>query len=142
MRAMQFTQAKAQLSSVFDRVEKSGAMVVTREKSAPVAFVREDDLAELLARDFPFTTSMSRSKDGVVSIWLDEFAVYGRGEAIAEAVDDLLDEVEDYVDEWEQGLRDAPNHAERRWWVARVQLAADREALRDVLFPAPDAPDA
>jgi hypothetical protein len=140
MRVMQFTRAKAALSSVFDQVERSGPVVVKRAKSAPVALVREDQLRELLAREFAFSTSTSRAEDGTVSIWLEQFGIYGRGSSIAEAAEDLLDEVEEYVEEWEEGLGAAPNHRQRAWWVARVQMAEDRDQLRDVIFATPSAP--
>lgn len=85
-----------------------------------------------------FTTRMTRSEGGVVSIWLDQFDIYGRGEDIPAALEDLLDEVEHYVEEWEKDLHRAPNHAERRWWVHRLQSAAGRDQVRSMLFPAPD----
>lgn len=133
-----FTQAKARLSGVFDDVVRNHTVrVVERRKSAPVVLLERDALAELLAHDFPFTTRMTRSEDGVVSIWLDEFDIYGRGEDIPAALEDLLDEVEAYVEEWEDDLHRAPNHAERQWWVRRIQLADSRDEVRAMLFPVP-----
>jgi len=135
---LQFTQAKARLSDVYDAVElQRGARVIERHKSAPLALLRCDDLAELLAKDFAFTTQMSRASDATVSVWLHELDIYGRGPTIAAAVEDLLDEVDDYVEEWEQDLHRAPNHADRAWWIRRVQLAAGRDELREMIFPAP-----
>ena len=57
-----------------------------------------------------------------------------QGHSLAEAVEDLLDEVEVYHGKWEQDLHRAPNHAERRWWVHRAQPAQDRHELREVVF--------
>jgi hypothetical protein len=136
---LQFTQAKARLSDVYDEVEQRlGVRVIARQKSHPVAIVRRDELARLLEERFPFSTRMSRASDGTVSVWLNEFDIFGRGKEIADAVDDLLDEVEQYVDEWEETLHHAPNHARRAWWVRRVQLAEDRDDLRNIIFPIPE----
>ena len=133
-----FTDAKSRLSSVFDDVVQSHTVrVVERQKSAALVLLELDALAELLAKDFLFTTHMTRSETGEVSIWLDQFDVYGRGKDIAAALEDLLDEVEDYVEEWEEELHRAPNHADRQWWVRRIQMAADRDEVRSTLFPVP-----
>jgi hypothetical protein len=138
---MGFTQAKSGLSGLFDELEHGrGARVVERRKSPAVALVGRDELLELLREWAPFSTKMSRAEDGTVSVWLNELDIYGRGASIAEAVDDLLDEVEDYVEDWEATLHDAPNHKGRAWWVRRVQLAQDRNELRQMLFPAPAVP--
>lgn len=136
---LQFTQAKARLSEVFDDVlQHHAARVIERQKSAPVVLLERDALAGLLAEDFPFTTQMSRADDGTVSIWLDQFDIYGRGRDIPAALEDLLDEVEAYVEEWEEELHRAPNHADREWWVRRIQLAEGRDEVRSMLFPVPD----
>lgn len=135
---LRFTDAKARLSSVFDDVvQRNTVRVVERQKSPALVFLELDDLAELLAKDFPFTTRMTRSEAGEMSIWLDQFDVYGRGEDIPAALDDLLDEIEDYVEEWEEELHRAPNHADRQWWVRRIQMAADRDEVRSIIFPVP-----
>lgn len=135
MKVLQFSQAKTSLSDVFDDVARSGARVVERRKTPRVAFLRSDEINELLAQHYPFTSEVSRADDGTVSIWIEELAVFGRGATLADAVEDLLDEIEEYVDDWEASLHQAPNHAQRRWWVHRAQLAGDREALRNIVFP-------
>ncbi len=136
---LQFTQAKAELSGVFDDiVKKHTVRVVERRKSASLVFLELDALADLLAKEFPFTTRMTRSEAGVVSIWLDQFDVYGRGDDIPAALEDLLDEIGDYVEEWEEELHRAPNHADRQWWVRRIQMADGRDEVRSMLFPVPE----
>ena len=131
---LQFSKAKASLSDVFDDVERGDARVVERRKSPRVAFLRVDEIDELLRRHYPFSTQVSRADDRTVTVWLNELAVYGRGATLADAAEDLLDEVEAYVEEWEESLRHAPNHRQRRWWVHRLQLAGDRDELRRVIL--------
>ena len=138
---VQFTWAKAHLSAVYDEVDDGhGVRVVRRHKSRPLALVGADDLAALLAVTHPFTSTLSRGDDGQVAVWLEEFAIYGRGDDVDAALDDLLDEVDTYLAEWEEHLRHAPDHAQRAWWVRRIQLAADRDARRALLAPREDAP--
>lgn len=75
-----------------------------------------------------------------VSIWLPEFALYGRGASFAEAREDLLDEVREYVDEYlgEVELYSrAPNRADHFPFVIRAWLADASGGLADVLFAPP-----
>ena len=133
---VQFTWAKAHLSSLFDAVVGGhGVRVIRRHKSRPLALVGADDLEALLAPSHPFTTEVSRGEDGV-SIWVQEFAIFGQGDDLDAAMDDLIDEIDVYLDEWEARLRHAPDHAARAWWVRRLQLAPDRETVRRMLLPA------
>jgi hypothetical protein len=131
---IQFTWAKAHLSAVYDDVDDGhGLRVVRRHKSRPLALLGADDLAVLLATTHPFTTRISHDEDGHISIWLEELAIYGRGTGAEQALEDLLDEVEVYLSEWEHDLRHAPDHARRAWWVRRLQLAADRATWRTMI---------
>ncbi len=132
---IQFTWAKAHLSAVYDEVDDGhGLRVVRRHKSRPLALLGADDLESLLATTHPFTTRVSSDEDGDIALWLEEFAIYGRGTGTEQALEDLLDEVEVYLDEWEHSLRHAPDHARRAWWVRRLQLAADRSAWRRMIM--------
>jgi hypothetical protein len=133
---VQFTWAKAHLSSVYDAVDDGhGARVLRRHKSRPLALVGAEDLEVLLAASHPFTTTVSSGDDGRIAVWLEEFAIYGRGDDLDAALDDLLDEVDIYLGEWEERLRHAPDHAQRAWWVRRMQLAVDRDGRRALLAP-------
>jgi hypothetical protein len=77
---------------------------------------------------------------GAVSVWLPEFALYGRGASFAEAREDLLDEVrayvEEYLDEAELYSR-APNRAAHFPLVVRAWLADASGELAEVLFAPP-----
>lgn len=80
-------------------------------------------------------------QEGVdVSIWLPEFALYGRGASFAEAREDLLEEVREYVEEYlgevELYAR-APNRADHFPFVVRAWLADASGELVDVLFAPP-----
>jgi hypothetical protein len=77
-----------------------------------------------------------------VSIWLPELGLYGRGKAFAEAEDDLLTEVREYVDEYLSEthlyLR-APNRAEHFPFVMKAFVADAEDRLASVVFAQHDA---
>lgn len=87
-----------------------------------------DRLARWLAARHRFTTEVIYEKDGGVALWVPELALFGRGATYEQARADLLAEVADYLEEWEEDLHLAPNHKQREGWVRRLQLLAHDEA--------------
>lgn len=113
----------------------------------PVAIERRRDRAFLLGSDDVLRLVAGHEfhpevfvEDGAVSIWLPEFALYGRGRSFPEAHDDLLAEVRDYVDEYVERADEfvrAPNRAHHYPWVLRALVADLRGELAEVLFAEP-----
>lgn len=97
-----------------------------------------DDLMALLAQH-EFHPEVFR-EEGAISVWLPEFAVYGRGPALDAAITDLLDEIRAYVDEYLEDprrYRSAPNRAHHYGHVLRAAVADIRAELQDVVFAEP-----
>jgi hypothetical protein len=94
-----------------------------------------DGLLQTWAALYPLSPSVRLGEESVY-IWLPELALYAEGKDFEEASWDLVDEVLDYVRDWEAaGLDDAPNHAARRPWVRRIQLIGmSREKVYRILF--------
>lgn len=93
---------------------------------------------DLLLRDWEFHPAV-HFEEAVVSIWLPELALYGRGSSFEEAHDDLVHEVRDYVDEYVGDaplyLR-APNRADHFPYVMRALVADVLGRLPETLFGA------
>lgn len=124
---------------------RAGFPALHREgQTAPVGITRRnhefvlagaDQLAKWLGARHRFTTEVIYEKDGGVALWVPELALFGRGDSYDQARADLLAEVTDYLEEWEEDLHLAPNHKEREGWVRRLQLLApDEEALAAALL--------
>jgi hypothetical protein len=79
--------------------------------------------------------------DGV-GLWLPELQLYGQGASYAEAKEDLLDEVREYVDEYMSDGRyvRAPNRAGHLPYVIRAYIADREGKLASVIFGAPPEP--
>lgn len=95
-----------------------------------------EELDRLLL-DFTFHAEVF-FEGGVVSVWLPELALYGRGESFDDARDDLVQEVRDYVDEYVEEaplyLR-APNRADHFPYVMRALVSDALGRLPETLFP-------
>jgi len=96
-----------------------------------------EELDRLLI-DYEFNPEVFFEED-VVSVWLPELALYGRGESFDAARDDLIDEVRAYIDEYVGDaplyLR-APNRAEHFPYVMRALVSDALGRLPETLFVA------
>jgi hypothetical protein len=131
--AIKFSEARRDMSRVVDRVEAGGIAVIER-RGFKVLLTSFDEASDLLAGAFDFHPVVYPGDDGSVAIWLPELAEYGTGDTLAEAEEDLIDAVLEYVADWYELFHDAPNHAGNRGWVLRLALADDRHAVRRIVF--------
>ena len=120
-----FDEARAHLKDLLDAAAVGRAAVIERS-ARTTAFVDRDLLVEqlrrLLASDFQLVPDGDR--------WLATVAgtpVAGEGDSAAESVDDLIDALRDYADDWGDRLRHAPNHRSAWPLVQLVELSGDDE---------------
>lgn len=123
-------------------------------KHRPVAVSRSNDVALLLGVEDVaallvdagrFDTRVFASKPGGrVQIWLEGLDLYGEGETLAVAKEDLLDEVRFYIEEYLGDLdlyRRAPNHSTRFRTVLGAYAADLQGRLEELIFPGPPPSD-
>jgi Antitoxin of toxin-antitoxin, RelE / RelB, TA system len=128
------SEARSRWADILDAAASGDWQRIDPQRREPVLVARVRDLALLLEKAAPFSPEVLYEEDGSVTIWLNELDVYGMGGSLAEAADDLIDSVREYVEDWEEDLGQAPNHRDRVWHVRRLQLAADQEQLCRVVF--------
>jgi hypothetical protein len=93
------------------------------------------DLVAAAGPLYPFSPQVRLNDgDGRVAIWLPELAVFSEGDSFDEAAWDLVQEVLQYVSDWETRLGDAPNHADKAGWVLRVQMNRSPQSVYRLLF--------
>jgi hypothetical protein len=119
-------------------VAEKHPVAIERAGLEPALLIGADELERLLV-GYEFHPEVFFEED-VVSIWLPELTLYGRGESYDEAQEDLVHEVRDYLDEYLDDaplyLR-APNRAEQYAYVIKALVADATGRLPDVLFVAP-----
>ena len=126
-------------AEVFRRaVADKHPIAIERTGLEPALLIGADELARLLV-DYEFHPEVFFEGD-VVSIWLPELTLYGRGESYAEAADDLVHEVRDYLDEYLENARlylHAPNRAEQFPYVIKALVADATGHLPETVFAEP-----
>jgi hypothetical protein len=141
MEPLNITHFRSQIGPLFtEAASRHRPLAISRGQEDLCVLLGADEADALVAghRFSPRVYSVQGSDR--VQIWLDEFAVYGEGGSLADAKEDLLDEVRAYVEEYmdEADLyRRSPPHAERFPNVLRAYIASLRGNLAEVIFPGP-----
>lgn len=125
-------------AEVFRRaVAERHPVTIERTGLEPALLIGAEELERLVA-DREFHPEVFFEEE-VVSIWLPELTLYGRGRGFEDAQADLLDEVrnyvEEYLDEAQLYLR-APNRVDQFPYVIRALVADAVGHLPEVLFEA------
>lgn len=133
MQTVQFTDAVRGMSRLANEVERGEPLVIER-RSSRFFMCSVEEVQDALRCCYRFSPEVFFNDDDSVAIWLPELGLHGEGGTLEEAQDDLLDAVCEYIEAWQESLRHAPNHAARRGWVRRLQLAEGDDGLRAVVF--------
>ena len=130
------TEARGNWAALFRRaVHHRSPVAIERGGDDLGVLIGADELGLLLA-DKSFSPE-AFFEPGAVSLWLPEFALYGRGPSFEEARADLADEVRAYIEEYLDDARlylRAPNRAHHFPWVIKAYVADAAGKLDDVLF--------
>lgn len=136
LRETSFSEARSQLSRLFDEVIENLRPVLIRRKGREEALLlRRDDL-EALLDPFTLAAQVVREDDGSVTIAVDEleWAVNAptREAAVQQLVNDLHQYAGDYLARAPVFLR-APNRRGHFPYVLRILLAPGDEQIRRML---------
>lgn len=137
--ALTITEFRRSIGPTFtDAVQRHRPVRIDRGARESGVLLGDEEVLALVANRNFHPEVFQEGKE--VSIWLPEFALYGRGPSFAEAREDLLEEVREYVEEYlgEVELYSrAPNRTDHFPFVIRAWLADASGELADVLFAPP-----
>lgn len=125
-----FSEARSKLRSVLDAARDGMVTTVTRDDQRFVV-VAADALAQDLRRLVP-SRAVVVAEGGGWAAYLPGVPVHGDANTFDAAIDDLIDGLREYAEDWNGHLRTTPNHAENRTLVELVELSDDGQ-LRDWL---------
>ena len=126
-----FTAARTNLRSVLDAAHEGLVTTIVRENERFVV-VSADSLRRELSRLLPSRAAVVAEGGGWSAI-LPGVPVHGDAETFDGAIDDLIDALREYAEDWNTRLHRAPNHQQHRSIVGLVELSDD-EQLRDWLL--------
>lgn len=133
-----FTQARAQLRLVLDSASAGRVTTVRRDKQR-LAVVDAEQLAARLMRLRPSRAVVVAEGGGWAAL-LPGLPVAGDGPTFDESIDDLIDALREYAEDWNDRLLEAPNHRNNWDVVEIVELATDEELRSWILAADPATP--
>ena len=122
-----FNEARIHLKDLLDAAEQGRPATVLRDsrRLAVVDAARlRDDLAKLTS---PKVEAVAEA--GGWSLFLPGVPVAADGGTFDEAVDEMIDALREYADDWADRLRLAPNHA-GSWALVQLVTLSDNDQLR------------
>lgn len=118
-----YSAARAHLKDVIDATTR-GRTVTLRRDNDVVAVTPADRLRDYFSRTVSPRVSVTREGDVVVAIM--EGRPFGaEGSDIDDALNELVDALREYAEDWEDRLQHAPNHRDAWGLVQLVRLSSD-----------------
>ncbi|GAA1021475.1 MULTISPECIES: prevent-host-death protein [Amycolatopsis] len=128
-----YTDARAHLKDLLDAAEK-GVVATVRRDSATTAVVDVVRLRHVLASVVPSHAQVVPEAGGW-SVFLPGLPVSADGASFDEAVDEMVDALREYAQDWQERLLNAPNHRDN-WGLVQLISFSDDAQLRDWLVGA------
>ena len=123
-----YTQARQQLRAVLDAAGSGLVTTIDRDEERFLV-VSAQQQREDLAMLRPSNAAVV-AEGGGWAVILPGLPVHGDGDSFDDALEDALDALREYAEDWNARLRMAPNHRQHHVVVELVELSTD-EQLRD-----------
>jgi len=125
-----YTDARAHLKDLLDAAER-GRVATVRRDANRTAVVDVERLRSVLASLLPARAQVV-AEDGGWSVFIPGLPVAADGSTFAEAIDEMIDALREYAEDWQERLLDAPNHVQN-WGLVQLISLSDDDQLRDWL---------
>ncbi|MER5420847.1 prevent-host-death protein [Streptosporangium roseum] len=123
-----YTEARAHLKDLLDAAARGRTATLRRDTARAVVIDAER------LRDFLTTVTPSRAEvvpeDGGWSVFIPGLPVAADGPTFDAAIDEMVDALRDYAEDWQDRLLDAPNHRANWGLVLLISLSDDDELRR------------
>jgi prevent-host-death family protein len=122
-----YTEARAHLKEVLDAAE-DGQLVTVRRDASKAAVIDAERLRHFLAACVPSSAQVVHEGGGW-SAFIPGLPVAADGATFEEAIDELVDAIREYAEDWHDRLQHAPNHRDN-WGVVQLVGLSDDSQLR------------
>lgn len=120
--------ARTRLKVLLDRASAGSAPTIRRSTTSDrIALVDAERLRSTLEHLIPNPGAVVVHEEGEWAAFLPGLPISASGATLDEAVDDLVDALREYAEDWVSRLAVAPNHADRWGLVQLVALSSDDE---------------
>lgn len=125
-----YTEARNNLKNLLDAAE-NGQVATVRRESATTAVLDAARLRYFLASVVPSRAQVVQEGDGW-SVFIPGLPVAADGATFDAAVDEMVEALREYAQDWQDRLLRAPNHREN-WGLVQLISLSDDDQLREWL---------
>jgi predicted RNase H-like HicB family nuclease len=125
-----FSHARSNFKDLLDAAEQ-GRVATVRRESATSVVVDANRMRYFLASVIPSRAQVVPEAGGW-SVFIPGLPVAADAESFDEAIADMVLALREYAEDWQDHLRDAPNHREN-WGLVQLIALSDDEQLRSWL---------
>jgi predicted RNase H-like HicB family nuclease len=123
-----YSDARAKLKDLLDAAQR-GRVATVRREDLTAAVVDGDRLRYFLAKACQSRAQVV-AEDGGWSVFIPGLPVAADGATFDAAIDEMIEALREYADDWQDHLLDAPNHRDSWGLVQLIELSTD-EQLRE-----------
>jgi predicted RNase H-like HicB family nuclease len=125
-----YSDARAHFKDLLDAAER-GRVATVRRDAGLTAVVDVERFRSLLARLNPSRAQVV-AEGGGWSVFIAGLPVAADGATFEEAIDEMIDALREYADDWQERLLNAPNHR-ANWGLVQLISLSDDDQLRQWL---------
>ncbi|WP_129665267.1 prevent-host-death protein [Phytoactinopolyspora endophytica] len=125
-----YTEARTHFKDLLDNAA-AGRPATVRRESGRAAVVDAERLRYALSRLVSSRAEVVAEAGGW-SVFIPGLPISADGATFDEAIDEMIDALRDYADDWIDHLRLAPNH-DSNWGLVQLISLSDNDQLRDWL---------
>jgi len=125
-----YSDARAHLKDLLDAAER-GRVATVRRDATSAAVLDAARLRHFLAAVVPSRAQVV-SEAGGWSVFIPGLPVAADGATFDAAIDEMVQALREYADDWQDRLLDAPNHRDN-WGLVQLISLSDDDQLRDWL---------
>lgn len=125
-----FSHARSNFKELLDAAEQ-GRVATVRRESATSAVVDAGRMRHFLASVIPSRAQVVPEAEGW-SVIIPGLPVAADAESFDEAIADMVLALREYAEDWQDHLRDAPNHREN-WGLVQLIVLSNDDHLRSWL---------
>lgn len=125
-----YSEARAHLKDLLDAAER-GRVATVRRDSASAAVLDAGRLRHFLASVVPSRAQVVAEAGGW-SVFIPGLPVAADGATFDVAIDEMVQALREYAQDWQDRLAEAPNHRDN-WGLVQLICLSDDDQLRDWL---------
>jgi PHD/YefM family antitoxin component YafN of YafNO toxin-antitoxin module len=132
----QFTEARNDFSNLYNEVYNALKPVIVRRKQKEQVLLMRIDLQKVLLEEFKLKPKKLTENDGSITLALDEIELYVNADTTEKAVEELIQDIKNYAQDYIQRPQlflNAPNRRSHFPYILRVLLCDNDDEIKSLL---------